>query len=200
MAELRCPSCKKLLKFKSDLPRDRQVKVVCRSQTGGCGAEFFHPPIERSAISLRCAKDGRHLSAGFKRSLATGKFQIEKVVVAAVGNGQADAEPPKSYLAESYDWTNFYCPSCGYAPDLRKDAVVRCGVCSGLVCQGLTYDKLDGATSSVRWFVCHPECGAEGSIVGVIEEVAATRTATIERPAAPRLTTTAPPTLKIGNR
>jgi hypothetical protein len=198
MAEqVTCPACGRGLR---GIPQNRRLLVTCPSQAGGCGTKFYHPPAESSTIAFRCSRDGRPFWVAFRREMPHHKFTIERIIPAA-GNGTDPASTPGNYAADVYDVQTFYCPCCGYAPEAASGQLffVHCSKCRDLVCAGQVHDKPDGPAATVRWFVCHPACGHQGPVTGLISEYQATRTTSAARLAVPGLPQPdAPPPKLIG--
>ncbi len=190
-----CPACGLGLR----LPENRRLLVTCPTKAGGCGTKFYYPPTERSTITFRCSRDGSPFWVTFKRETPQQKFTIERIIRATGQEGASSAPKFGNYAADVYDIHSFYCPCCGYVPEHGSNQVfyVHCAKCRDLVCGGLVYEKLDGPTTTVQWFVCHPTCGEQGAIVGLIEEYQATRTISAARLAVPSLPTPDEPPPKL---
>ena len=199
MAEpVKCPACGLGLR---GLPEHRRLLVTCPSNAGGCGTKFYHPPTERSTITMRCSRDGSPFWVTFKREAPHPKFTIERIIRATGKGDDPAASKSGNYAADIYDVHNFYCPCCGYAPENGPQQVfyVRCGSCQELICGGQVYNKLDSPTTTVQWFVCHPACGHQSPLAGRIEEYQATRTTSAARLAVPGLAAPdTPPPKQLG--
>jgi hypothetical protein len=188
MAEpVKCPACGLGLR----VPEGRRILVTCPPKTGGCGTKFYHPPTERSTIAFRCSRDGSPFWLAFKREAPHQKFVIDRIIRSTGKGEDPNASKLGSYAADVYDVSGFYCPCCGYAPEVGTMQMfyLHCSKCRDLVCGGRVYDKPDGYGSTIRWFVCHPGCGHQGPIGTPIEEYQATRSTSAPRLAVPGLPT-----------
>jgi hypothetical protein len=146
---------------------------------------------------MRCAKDGRHFTVLFKRDIRSRKFMVERIAASSPDGGTGDLAEFIQHNADVYDFTGFYCPCCGFVPEAVEGSFVHCGKCNELVCMGLGYEKLDNAHNVVRCFVCYPQCGGVGSLVGVIQEYGVARSVSTERAPIAKLPSEPPP-LKLG--
>lgn len=193
---VKCPACGLGLR----VPETGRLKVTCPPKGGGCGTSFYHPPAEQSTIAFRCSRDGRPFWVRFMRELPQQKFTIDRIIPAS-GNGSDPAGAPGNYAADVYDVHSFYCPCCGYVPEFGSGQTffVHCSKCRDLICGGLVHEKPDARGTTVQWFVCHPACGHQGPVTGLISEYQATRTTSAPRLAVPGLPAPGtPPPKRLG--
>jgi hypothetical protein len=122
----------------------------------------------RTIVRMRCGKTGAVTLALFTRSETIKQFRIEKVWESTGDSeqpaGQGAGPGSNRYSTNQFDWSGWYCPSCGHDQDgkaLYKFAL--CGGCRELVC-GYSIREVGPGIQTFKCF-----CGAGGRLTGNID-------------------------------
>jgi len=99
----------------------------------------------------------------FTRTGTSDQFRIEKVLESASDSEQPDGQGVRPgsdhYASNQFDWSGWYCPSCGHNQTVvSPHTFVRCGGCHELVC-GFSIREVALGISTFKCF-----CGSGGRI------------------------------------
>jgi len=122
----------------------------------------------RTTVRMRCGKTGSVTLALFTRSATSAQFRIEKVLLTTSDSeqsaGQGNEPAADHYDTNQFDWSGWYCPSCGHNQNAESaHRFARCGGCRELVC-GFSIREIAPGISTFKCF-----CGAGGRLTGQIE-------------------------------
>src|SRR5258708_20385010 len=86
----------------------------------------------QTTVRMRCGKTGSVTLALFTRTRTSAQFRIEKVLESPSDGEQPDGQGPgpgsDHYASNQFDWSGWYCPSCGHNRNaVSPHTFVRCG-------------------------------------------------------------------------
>jgi hypothetical protein len=122
----------------------------------------------RTTVRMRCGKTSSVTLILFTRTGTSAQFRIEKVLVSTsnseLSTGQGSELTSDRYDRNQFDWSGWYCPSCGHYKDGKSlHGFIRCGGCHELVC-GFSARDVGPGISTWKCF-----CGHSARIGGRID-------------------------------
>ncbi len=117
----------------------------------------------QTTVRMRCGKTSSVTLALFTRTATSAQFRIEKVLESASDGeqpgGQGTGPGSDHYASNQFDWSGWYCPSCGHNQNaVSPHTFARCGRCHELVC-GFSIREVAPGISTFKCF-----CGGGGRI------------------------------------